>query len=238
MQTQLYVNRHADRLEAAVLAGLPALAELRPRFEWVVPQPPRFSEARGAGMLDRIGRPDLRPAMKEFWPARGAVWDALAVLHIPDSTTGALLCEGKSYPREMYSQGTAAGDPTNPKSLASYDLICRSVASTQRTLGLEVDVRRWIAPRDEMNDGRRRSTSLYQTANRICHALWLRERVPATFLCHLLYVNDQTMPNPTSRAEWDDAIIAAEEQLGIEHLQLEWAGHAYLDALDPVVELA
>jgi hypothetical protein len=34
--------------------------------------------------------------------------------------------------------------------------------------------------------------------------------VPVTFLCHLLYVVDQTMPNPTSRAEWERAITAAD----------------------------
>jgi hypothetical protein len=48
LQTQLYVNRKPDVLNAKVLEALPALAARRPELEWVVPRE-RSHEASASG---------------------------------------------------------------------------------------------------------------------------------------------------------------------------------------------
>lgn len=103
----------------------------------------------------------------------------------------------------------------------------------QAELGLERDVERWLEPLD----ANRPSSSLYQTANRIVYTVWLHEQGVDAWLCHLLYLDDLLF-QPTSRPEWERGIADAERALGIDHLALPFAGHAFLPALDPNAELA
>ena len=78
---------------------------------------------------------------------------------------------------------------------------------------------------------------LYQTANRLALLLWLRDRGVDAWLCHPLFLNDP-LHHPTTRKQWEAGLELAEKDLGIESIELPFAGHAFLDALDPAQELA
>jgi hypothetical protein len=67
--------------------------------------------------------------------------------------------------------------------------------------------------------------------------VWLRSQGIDAWLCHLLYVEDK-LHHPTSRSAWEQGVAQAERELGIDRLELPFAGHAWLDALDPGTELA
>jgi hypothetical protein len=240
LQTQLYVNRRREALTAGVLEALPTLREREPTLEWVVPlEKPispdlkAFAEPRDGRMLAALDQSQLTRGLANFWPARGPVWDALAICRFPDGTKGAVLAEGKNYPREMYSGGTGAGKSGSPAALKSRQQIERATAWVQGRLGLPLDPERWLDPLDRTRPG----SSLYQTANRLAYTVWLRSRGIDAWLCHLLYVDDQ-LHHPTSRSAWEQRLAQADRELGIEGLELPFAGHAWLDALDPDTELA
>src|SRR5437660_1623500 len=101
LQTQLYVNRQAEMLAGKVLEALPTLAARAPEVEWVAPlEKPSaagakaFTESLDNPMLAALGLERLAQELRKFWPSRGPVWDALAIIRFPDGTTGALLAEG------------------------------------------------------------------------------------------------------------------------------------------------
>src|SRR6266581_3531079 len=86
----------------------------------------------------------------------------------------------------MYSGGTGAGKSGTPAALESRRKIEWAIAWVQGQLGVELDVERWLDP---LQPGKAIS-SLYQTANRIAFAVWLRSRGVEAWLCHLLYLDD------------------------------------------------
>jgi hypothetical protein len=184
-------------------------------------------------MLNALGLDRLAAALAEFWPARGPVWDALAIVGFPDGADGAVLAEGKNYPGEMYSGGTHAGETGSEAAAASRRQIEEAIAWTQEKLGLRVEPSRWLGPLDPT----RPNSSLYQTANRLAHTVWLRNQGVEAFLCHLLFLDDP-LHHPTRRAAWEKGLEQAELELGINAVELSFAGHAFLKALDPEVELA
>jgi hypothetical protein len=237
---QLYVNRQPSRLTENVLAALPELAARSPEVEWVVPlERPRavgataFAEPRDNAMLAALGLERLATELAKFWPARGPVWDGLAVVRFPDGTNGALLAEGKNYPREMYSGGTSAGKSGSVAAAASRQKIERAVAWAQGRIGVPLGVERWLDPLDPT----RPTSSLFQTANRLAYLVWLRSHEVDAWRCHLLYLDDP-LHHPTSRAVWEDGLEQAERELGIDGIDLPYAGHVFLEALDPEQELA
>jgi hypothetical protein len=185
-------------------------------------------------MLRSLGLEHLTPAPAEFWPAGGPVWDALAVIEFEDGRSGRLLGEGKNYPAELYSAGTQAGKTSTERALASRQRIEAAIESTQAELGVSVDPGRWLDPLDPARPG---SSSLYQTANRIAYAVWLRRQGVEAWLCHLLFTDD-LLHHPTGRAEWMQALAIAEHELGIHEIQIPYVGHALLPALDPNQVLA
>jgi hypothetical protein len=240
LQTQLYVNRQRKELTERVLKALPTLRNREPVLEWVVPlEKPNspdakpFAEPRDATMLAELKLSSLKDELAKFWPARGAVWDALAICHFPDGSSGALLAEGKNYPDEMYSAGTGAGKSGTPAALASRHQIERAIAWVQGRLQLPLDVSRWLDPLYPEKP----SSSLFQTANRIAYAVWLQSHAVDAWVCHLLYLNDP-LHHPTSFPVWKEGLARADRELGVDMLELPFVGHAWLDALDPDTELA
>jgi len=231
LQTQLYVNRRPAVLSAKVLEALPALNARNPQLEWVAPlETPKvgekaFAEPRDGAMLTALGLEHLASALARFWPVRGPVWDALAIIRFGDEASGALLAEGKNYRRERYSGGTGAGKSGSPAAAASRRQIELAIAWTQGQLGVPLDVGRWLDPLDPARP------SLYQTANRLAHIAWLRSRGVDAWLCHLFFLDDP-LHQPTGRAAWEEGVGQAKRELGIAGLELPFAGHAYLEALD------
>jgi len=209
-QTQLYVNERTVALNEAVTGSLAALAGAQ--IEWVSPlQAAKYDEYSDRAFLDSLGLGDHDDALKEFWPRGGPVWDALAKVTTADGKAGVLLGEGKSYPAEMYGSGCTA------TATESRKLIARSLAETQRSLDVPENSTLWMGP-------------LYQTANRLAHAYWLRERVGMqAWVVHLLFTGDL---RSTTTQEWDAALAKASKELGLP-TEVPSAVHVVLPAVKP-----
>ena len=91
----------------------------------------------------------------------------------------------------------------------------KALAWTQGILGIPLDTDAWTGP-------------LYQNANRLAHVYWLRSRGVQAWLVHLLFTDDPH--SPTSAAEWEVALKAADDALGLTGVAVEAAGHVLLPA--------
>ena len=102
-----------------------------------------------------------------------------------------------------------------------------------------LDVERWIGPLGDFRPDDRNS-SLFQTANRLAHAAWLdcelEDEGVDVWLCHLFFLND-VLYKPTTEADWTKTIEQANRELGIDGVDIPFAGHAFPVALDPNVVL-
>src|SRR5205823_2896442 len=80
LQIQIYVNRRSGDLTEAVLDALPSLASRTRKICWTVPlEHEAFAEPQDDDFLRAVGYGELASKLAEFWPARGPVWDALAL---------------------------------------------------------------------------------------------------------------------------------------------------------------
>ena len=211
LQTQLYVNNRTQELDRAIRGALPELADAS--FDWRSPLAgDRYTEYWDAAFLQRLGLDEHAEALADFWPKRGGPhWDALAVVNRPGATEpGVLLAEGKSYPNEMLKgAGLGATDP------ASIRMIETALAWTQGLLGLALDLPAWCGP-------------LYQNANRLAHAYWLRSRGIEAWVVHLLFIDDPH--GPTSEVEWEQALGQADAALGLAGRTVPVSAHVFLPA--------
>ncbi len=213
LQVQIYVNRRPGDLSQTVLAALPTLAERTRKLCWTAPlEHERFAEPSDEQFLRAVGYGDLADQLSSFWPARGPVWDALAVAVLPSGRPGIVLAEGKSYPGEFHGGGAQAVSDSSKQKISA------ALVATQRWLGVEEDADRWLG-------------SLYQSANRYAHLYWLREVVGVeAWLAHILFLEDKTHRS-ASRAEWESELPRIERKLGLEGVTVPHAGHAFLPAL-------
>ena len=214
LQVQTYVNRRAGALSQAVLERFPDLAAERPKICWTAPlEHEAFAEPRDGEFLRAVGYADLAAELGAFWPARGPVWDALAIAVFPTGRPGVVLAEGKSYPDELLGPGTQAGELSRAR-------IAEAIASTQRWLRLPEAPEEWLA------DG-------YQTANRLAHLYWLREvaGVPAWFV-HVLFTDDHTH-QAVSRESWEAALAGFKRSMKLDGRDTPYAAEVFLPALDP-----
>lgn len=165
--------------------GLP-----RGKFTWLSPlKTDEYAEYRDSDFLERLGHPELTPALKEFWPSRGPQWDGLG--RFDDGT--AVLIEAKANIPELKSKCAA--------SQRSRVKIDRALAETARALGATVTPA-W-------------SDEYYQYANRLAHLHFLkREGVPARLL-FLYFVGDSDVAGPEFPADWSPAIAGMYHQLGL-----------------------
>lgn len=212
LQTQLWVNRHPQQLGEALGEVFPELAKAE--IEWRSPLADEsYAEQFGASFLRAVDLGEHRQGLKEFWPARGPQWDALAIVRRPGKPPGVLLVEGKSYPDEMLK-----GSPTTSKTGSSNrQLIDASLAWTRRELGVgEEHATEWCG-------------ALYQNANRLAHLLWLRDRGVDAWLVHLLFTGDQTTRR-TERDAWEAAVLKADQRLGLPRGGIPNTGHVLLAA--------
>lgn len=181
----------------------------RESVEWVSPLAnDNFREYRDGAAIHKLRLQDrLRVPLSEFWPARGAVWDALAVA----GGSRPILVEAKAHIPEIASPGSRA-----------------SGASLKRIMsGLEA-TRRYLAPRSRAS-----WTGLfYQYANRLAHQFFLRERNEIeSSLVFLCFTNAVDMDGPTSEGEWQGAIRLVHAVLGLpKDLARFGIYHAFLDA--------
>ena len=204
---QIAVNERPQVLEQALRAA----GALGPResVDWRSPlEREEHVEYRDQAALAKLDLgPDLTVPLKDFWPSRGAVWDALGV-----SSEGArVLVEAKAHIPEAASPGTKA----SPR---SKELIERSLAQA----------RRHYAPRSSAVW----SGTFYQYANRLAYQFFLRDLNPVNSrLVFLDFTNASDMDGPESEDEWKGAVRLVHAVLGLP-ASLERFGvyHAYLDA--------
>ena len=213
LQIQIYVNRRSDGLSQKVIQGLPDLASLHARLNWVSPlENDRFAEYQDTAFLKACGLKHLSAELKAFWPPGGPVWDALATIEFENEAgpPGALLVEAKSHPNEVYGSGCKA----SPK---SKNKIEQALSGTKRWLGV--------------SEGFDWTGRLYQSANRLAHLYFFREiaGVPA-WLVNVFFINDPH--SPTSYEEWQKQLKNVKAELGISGSGISYIADIFLKARD------
>lgn len=165
-------------------------------------------EFRDMAALRQLGVAEhLKVPLNAFWPARGAVWDALGV----SSDGASILVEAKAHIPEAASPGTgAAGD--------SLVLIQRSLEAA----------RRYYAPRSKANW----TGTFYQYANRLAfHHFLSRTNGLDSRLVFLAFTNAAEVDGPATEEEWHGATRLLHAVLGLPaDLSKHGVYHAFIDA--------
>jgi hypothetical protein len=184
------VNRHRDLLDDAIRDGM-ALPPTQ-RIQWRSPlAADGYREYRDAEALRRLDVQTLRSPLKEFWPDRGPVWDALA-----RTSTGALFfIEAKAHVRELVS----------PPSRAT----AQSLKKIERALS---EVRTALAPSSQAPW----AGTFYQYTNRLAFLYFLRQKNGLNaHLVFLNFVNAEDIQGPSSPEAWDAAYTVVHGALGL-----------------------
>jgi hypothetical protein len=213
-QLQDYVNQHEASITAAVMDALPAaIREMNASLTWVSPLARHdYVEYRDGDFLDAVGLDNCRNHLARFWPPGGPSWDALAIVSFANTamTPGVILVEAKSHISEIYGGGCQAGP--RPRST-----IENALDAAKQWCGASRDTD-WMGP-------------LYQSANRLAHLYFLRERLhrPA-WLVNLFFLDDPI--GPADRAE----LRKVQTALGLTS-SVPFALDVFLPALPPTTEV-
>ena len=201
-QIQRYVNECPVRLNRAILACVPSLATPAPQVTWVSPlDEKRCAEYSDRDFLEHLGLAELWPALRQFWPSGGPVWDGLARLRW-GREHGVLLVEAKSYPEECRSACRAG-----PRSLAT---IRNAIRQTQQAFGASSS-RAWLH-------------EYYQLANRLAHLHFLRQQGIHAWLVLLLLTDDW---KKTPQTLWEQELCTIWAGLGL-RAEHPWIGRVFL----------
>lgn len=212
-QLQDYINEHEAEITTALLEKLPPrLRELGAHIRWVSPiAGDDYAEYRDADFLRAVELGDYASELASFWPSGGPSWDALAVTYDTDGRIrpGVILVEAKSHISEIYGIGCQA----NP---ASRDLIEKALAVAKQWCGASGDAD-WTGP-------------LYQSANRLAHLYFIRERIKHTaWLVNLYFINDPI--GPADQAAWEVELQKVKASLGLATTALPSVIELFLPAL-------
>jgi hypothetical protein len=141
------------------------------------------------------------------------VWDALGVIvGTANRPKSVILVEAKSYPAEVLGSGCQA-----TLGGTSRTLIEASLDTTAAWLGIE-------RPSSWMG-------ALYQSANRLAHLYFLRERLGVdAYLVNVCFTDD-VAPRDTSRAVWETAHQDHREKLGLRERPIPWLADVIVPAL-------
>jgi hypothetical protein len=210
---QLLVGAAHNRwfLDAELAKHIPGIGP--GSIDWRSPLAPDFKEHRDGAFLAAI---DLPARAKElvrtaknptgFWPARGPVWDALAVG--PNGMR--ILVEAKAHIPEIAAGGTGA-------SASSKEVINAAFDQVKQALKVDKDAD-WTGP-------------LYQHANRLAHLWWLRQQGEDAHLVFLYFVNADDVGGPATVERWKGAIELEEKVLGVgkRHALRKYVHHVFFD---------
>ena len=203
---QLAVNRRPELLKSALRKSC-ALGRRESVF-WVSPLvSDGYCEYRDNTALFKLGiDKNVTVPLKEFWPARGPVWDALA--HTDKGRP--ILIEAKAHIPESASPGTKASAPSRKLIEASLHATRKYLAPKSKSF--------WIG-------------TFYQYANRLAYQYYLRNlNQIESSLVFLNFTNAVDMDGPATEEEWRGATRLIHAVLGLPP-NLEHFGvyHAYID---------
>ena len=201
------VNACPDLLQASLEEA--GAIEEGEKVEWVSPLAKEGgAEYRDAAALKKLGIHDrLTSPLTEFWPARGPVWDGLAMT----SNGRSLLLEAKAHIPQMASPGTKASEESRLKIERSLEI-----------------ARQHYAPRASASW----TSTFYQYANRLAFQFFLRglNRVDSR-LVFLSFINATDVAGPMSIEEWHGATRLLHAVLGLPaDLRAFGVYHAFVDA--------
>jgi len=174
--------------------------------EWCSPRADdEYAEYRDQAFLDRLGVTVKKRTLADFWPSRGPQWDALGRA----ASGEAVLVEAKAHVAELLSAPMQAGD-------ASAGQIRQSLSETASALGA--------------TPGTDWSQRFYQYGNRLAHAWFLAEAnaLPVR-LAFVYFVGDAEMDGPSSRREWEAALMVLHEALGLRGRIPRYVTEAFID---------
>ena len=162
-------------------------------IRWCSPiQEDDFAEYYDDSFLERLDLRDLKVPLADFWPRRGARWDALA----KTDTGKVILVEAKAYIEEGVDYGSKA---RNPSSIAK---ISKSLHESKKAFSATDDAS-WDAP-------------FYQYTNRLAHLYFLRKlnNIDA-YLVFLYFANAPDVSNPCTEGEWLGAERLIKKAIGL-----------------------
>lgn len=158
------VNHRHKYLSSLLRANSRSLARYtRNAPVWVSPLgEDDYWEYSDTNFLKRIGLPDLKTKLREFWPTGGPRWDALATVEGEDRSKGVIILEAKAKASELWGTDYACGAGGK-----SRELINKALDATKAALGVNRDAD-WTG-------------EYYQSANRLAHLYFLKVvcRIPA-----------------------------------------------------------
>jgi len=159
-----------------------------------------------------IRRPELHPTLRDYWPARGPRWDALAVaFSFAGEALGPVMVEAKSHVPEMYDRKGCRAEGSRREDIAA------ALAATRKWLGAPASAEAmWMG-------------ALYQSAHRLAHLRLFRQQLgECAWLVNLYFVHDRHAY--TTRRECNEALSTAEHRLGLAGRDVPGLARVFLEA--------
>jgi hypothetical protein len=188
---QDFINRSPEILSQEIRRQF-GTADSDP-IEWLSPlENDEYAEYSDKDVLQRLGITLPGVPLGEFWPKGGPSWDALG-----KSRSGQIyLVEAKARVNELKGSALRA---TNQEAREKIEW---ALART----------RQFLESRSKLNW----TAEFYQYANRLAHLYLLRELNGLdAFLVWVYFTNDAMINGPSSRGEWESAIMMIKQLLGI-----------------------
>lgn len=196
LQLQLLVNKHSDLINKKIKENFVDLSKAE--IIWESPlKNQTYAEYTNDDFISRIGLNPKEINLKEFWPKRGANWDALATTTKSDI----ILVEAKANIPEFVSGPSGAGEK-------SMRLIKKSLQETKDYLNISNEID-WTG-------------KFYQYTNRVAHLYFLREKCKQkAYLVNIYFIGDKTVNGPSTKEEWLGAIKVMNLYLGLSSHKLK-----------------
>jgi hypothetical protein len=207
-QLQLLVNNRQDLLDQRIKESINSFTN--DNIIWKSPlQDDDYAEYTDNDFLTRIGFDPDEINLHEFWPQRGANWDALATT----DKGKIVLVEAKANIPEMVSPPSGAGE-------VSMTMIQNALNETKEYLNKNTVID-WAG-------------KFYQYTNRIAHLYFLRvKKNKKAFLINIYFVGDQSVDGPKTVEEWKGAIQVMNLYLGLNsHKLKKYMADIFIDLTD------
>jgi hypothetical protein len=195
-QLQVLINQYPDKINDQIKNQINLSADSK--IDWLSPlAKDEYAEYTDDNFIKRVGLDPNEVNLKDFWPRRGANWDALATTNNGEI----ILVEAKANIPEMVSSPSGAGE-------ASMEKIEASLHKTKEYLNINNDID-WTG-------------KFYQCTNRIAHLYFLRVlKKKKAFLVNIYFVGDESVDGPKTTDEWKGAIKVMNHYLGLSSHKLK-----------------